>query len=407
MAQQEISVVVAHDAGLPSNWVADHIPSDTGIEIEAVIDSLSTAAEQMLTATADVLVVACGEDHAGALDLIHWWVGHRSDHPVVVLCHSSANGFVKLAFDAGADDLVVLEQGVGTIEASSEQVVFAIQKAAARKRPPALTAASGVQAPITDDGAVICVLGPKGGIGKTVTCSNMAVALAQRGQRVVLIDLDLQFGDVALALGVRPENTLYDLAMSGGALDAEKIDAYLIRHSSGLRVLAAPLRPDQSSSVTVEFLADVTTALREEFDFVIIDTPPAFTPEVIGSIDASTYVCMVGMLDALSLKNTRLGLETLELMGYPADRIRIVLNRANTSVGITGTDVVGVLGRSPDVLVPSHRDVARSVNAGEPIVLVQSRSEAARAFDALAVSFMKPEPNARRRRLSIRRGRTP
>jgi pilus assembly protein CpaE len=405
MTNQEIQVVVAHDAGLPTSWVAEHIPSGAGIDIAAVVDSLSPASEELKTSDADVLVVACGEDHAGALELVEWWVGHRSAQPVVVLCHTSANGFVRLAFEAGADDLVMVEPDAVVPHASAEQVLFAIEKAAARKRAPVLPPESMAPEPSASKGSVICVLGPKGGIGKTVTCSNMAVALAQQGERVVLIDLDLQFGDIALSLGLRPENTLYDLATSGGSLDIEKIDAYLIRHETGLRVLAAPLRPDQAGSVTPDFLTEVMGVLRSAYNFMIIDTPPAFTPEVIGAIDASTYVCMIGMLDALSLKNTRLGLETLELMGYPADRIRVVLNRANTSVGITGTDVESVLGRSPDVLVPSHRDVARSVNAGEPIVLSQRRSDAARAFSSLAASLMEDGPAGGRRRTRLLRGR--
>jgi pilus assembly protein CpaE len=405
MPNRDISVVVAHDAGLSGNWVAGHIPADAGITVLAVANTLSPASEQMLTSDADMLVVACGDQYEEALELVEWWVGHKAGHPVVVLCHNSVNGFVRRAFDAGADDLVVLEGGAGVSDESSQQLVFAIEKAAARKRAPATPGENGASAPSSAGGAVICVLGPKGGIGKTVTSSNLAAGLAVRGKRAVLIDLDLQFGDVALSLGLRPENTVYDLAMSGGSLDAAKVDAYLMRHPTGLRVLAAPLRPDQAGSVTPEFLVDVIATLRTAFEFVVIDTPPAFTPEVIGAIDASTTVCMVGMLDALSLKNTRLGLETLELMGYPADRIRVVLNRANTSVGITGSDVQRVLGRSPDILVPSNRDVARSVNSGEPIVLSQKRSDAARAFSALASIFIEPGPLPARRRLFGRRRR--
>ena len=149
-------------------------------------------------------------------------------------------------------------------------------------------------------------------------------------------------------------------------------------------MLAAPARPDQAQSVTAEFLADVYEVLRGTYEYIIVDTPPAFTPEVIATIDVSSSVCMVGMLDALSLKNTRLGLETLELMGYESDRVWIVLNRANTSVGINRTDVVSILGRAPDVLIPSHRDIASSVNEGAPVVISQKRSDAARAFEALA-----------------------
>jgi pilus assembly protein CpaE len=404
MADTDISIVVAHDEGLSSGWVSDHIPYDAGITVSAVVDSLSPAAEGVLSSEADMLVVACGAEDEEALDLVEWWVGHRAGQPVLVVCHSSANGFVRRAFDAGADDFVMLK--VGEVDgAASQQLVFAIQKAAARKRPPASSMGNLVPALAAAQGAVICVLGPKGGIGKTVTSANLAAKLAVHGKRVVLIDLDLQFGDVALTLGVRPDNTVYDLAVSGGSLDAEKIEAYLIRHSTGLRVLAAPLRPDESASVSPEFLIEVINTLRTVYQYVIIDTPPAFTPEVIAVIDASTSVCMMGMLDALSLKNTRLGLETLELMGYPSDHIRVVLNRANTSVGITGSDVQRVLGRTPDILIPSNRDVARSVNAGEPIVLSQKRSDAARAFSALAASFVEPEARVARRGLWIRRQR--
>jgi pilus assembly protein CpaE len=130
---------------------------------------------------------------------------------------------------------------------------------------------------------------------------------------------------------------------------------------------------------------------------------------VITTIDVSTYVCVVGMLDALSLKNTRLGLETLDLMGYDSERVKIVLNRANTSVGITRGDVVSILGRPPDILVPSHRDIARSVNEGTPIVISQKRSEASRAFEALALLFSQAPVSAvggvRRGRTLMRRGR--
>jgi pilus assembly protein CpaE len=109
---------------------------------------------------------------------------------------------------------------------------------------------------------------------------------------------------------------------------------------------------------------------------------------VIASIDSATAICMIGMLDALSLKNSRLGLETLELMGVPRERIRIVLNRADTNVGVSHADVVHVLGRAPDVLVPSSRDVVRSVTQGTPIVSSAKRSEPAKAFRALADLYM-------------------
>jgi pilus assembly protein CpaE len=150
----------------------------------------------------------------------------------------------------------------------------------------------------------------------------------------------------------------------------------------------APVRPDQASAVTIEFLRDVYALLRSTHDFVVVDTPPGFSPEVIASIDSSSHVALVGMLDSLSLKNSKLGLQTLSLMGYEHDRIRLVLNRADTNVGVTAEDVTAVLGRAPDVMVPSHRDVVRSINEGSPVVVSRPRSEMARAFQSLAAMYV-------------------
>jgi pilus assembly protein CpaE len=140
--------------------------------------------------------------------------------------------------------------------------------------------------------------------------------------------------------------------------------------------------------VTVDLLRDVYTILRSHYDLVVVDTPPGFTPEVIASIDSSSHVCMVGMLDSLSLKNSKLGLETLELMGYESDRISVVLNRADTRIGISRDDVAAIVGRKPDVLVPSDREIPKSLTEGIPIVLADARSEAAHAFRTLAELYV-------------------
>jgi pilus assembly protein CpaE len=284
----------------------------------------------------------------------------------------------------------------------SHQVSFTVEKAMARRRGERATTTQKL-------GRMICVLGLKGGSGKTLTASNLAVTLADAGQSVALVDLDLQFGDVGLTLGMSPERTLYDLVRSGGSLDVEKLGDFLTPHPSGIRALLAPARPDQAGVVTPDFLKDVYPLLRAMHDFVIVDTPPSFTPEVIGAVDASTEVCMVAMLDSLSLKNSKLGLETLELMDYTGP-VRLVLNRADSNVGITREDVVSIIGRAPDMLVPSDRNVTRSVNQGEPISLLHRRSDAARAFHALAGLYVAEQQSAgstakrRRRSLFRRRG---
>jgi pilus assembly protein CpaE len=325
---------------------------------------------------------------------------------VVLVCPAASNGYVSEAFGAGVDDIVALPANGGAemAVALSRQVQFTVEKAVARKKGTTETA--------SHLGMMISVLGLKGGSGKTLTASNLAVALADAGHRVTIVDLDLQFGDVGLALGLSPERTVYDLVSSGGSLDAEKVEDFLAVHPSGARALLAPARPDQAGLVTTEFMRDVYSVLREVNDFVIIDTPPSFAPEVIAAVDSSSEVCMVAMLDSLSLKNTKLGLETLERMDFDMDRVRLVLNRADTSVGISHDDVEAIVGAQPEVLVPSDRGITRSVNRGEAIALDQRRSVAAKAFHSLAALYVADArvagglpalPPKRRRRL-FRRG---
>jgi pilus assembly protein CpaE len=370
MAERRIQAIVAVDAGVDEAQLRAALPEGAGIDVLGVIDGLEESWQTLQETSPDIVVVACSGYSDRALYFIDSAVKQASERPVVVLTIGSPNGFVRRVFESGADDIITLPE-------TPERVTFTLMKAIARRQGAAIASGEAL-------GAMICVLGPKGGTGKTLTATNLAAALGSRGERAIIVDLDLQFGDVGLALGLRPDKTIYDLARSGGSLDSDKLDAYLITHASGARALLAPTRPDQASAVTVDFLRDVFTTLRSMSEFLIVDTPPGFTPEVIAAIDSSSHVCMVGMLDSLSLKNTKLGLETLELMGYDPDRIAILLNRADTRVGITREDVDAIIGKSPSIFVPSDRMIPISVNDGVPIVMSDERAEAARSFRLLA-----------------------
>jgi pilus assembly protein CpaE len=371
-----IKVIVALDEGVDRYLIEAALPQDATLDIVGTVEGLEEGWQTFLETPSDLVIIGCNGYSDRVVYLIDGSVRQKPDRPVVVLTQASPNGLLRRAFEAGADDVMALPE-------TPENVRFVLQKALARRKGAAI--ASGVSvAPL------VCILGPKGGTGKTLVAANLAVALARKGERVSVVDLDLQFGDMGLALGLAPERTIYDLAKAGGYLDADKMDGFLMRHSSGVKVLVAPARPDHASAVSIEFLRDVYSVLRGMSDIVIVDTPPGFTPEVIATIDISTSVLMVGMLDSLSLKNTKLGLETLELMGYPPEHTSLVLNRADTRVGITRDDVMAIVGRAPNVMVPSDREIPRSVNEGVPIVASRERSDAARAFRELAQAYEKP-----------------
>jgi pilus assembly protein CpaE len=396
MQTKTMTALVTLEDGVEGDEIALILSAIPGVQTTAVVEGLQDGWDALGERMTDVVILVCAPGSEKAVAFIREARRLHPERPVVVMCPATANGYVRHVFEAGADDLVVIPDDAGaTAGAIAAPLGFALEKAVARRSGAAAGAGQAL-------GSLICVLGPKGGIGKTLTSANLGVALAAEGRKVVVVDLDLQFGDVGLSLGLVPQRTIYDLAKSGGAIDAEKVEAYLTPHPSGVRVLMAPMRPDQAGAITTDFLREIYPLLRASNDYVVVDTPPGFAPEVITSIDSSTDVCLVGMLDSLSLKNTKLGLETLELMGYERDRIRMVLNRADTSVGVTQDDVAAIVGRRPDVLVPSHRDVVRSINEGAPIVRSRPRSDVARAFRSLAAGYLGT-PAPRGRRLSLRR----
>jgi pilus assembly protein CpaE len=372
-----IKTLVAVDQDIRREDVVASLPTSAGdIEITSIVEGLEDAWKLLQETATDLLVIGCSGHSERVLLFIENAVRDRPNRPIVVLCQGSPNGFVRRVFEAGADDILRLPE-------TSDALYFTLQKAIARKYG---TPGGGV---VDQLSPLVCILGPKGGTGKTLIAANLGVVLAEQGYRAAAVDLDLQFGDLGLSLGLAPEQTIFDLSRSAGTIDGERVGHYLVEHASGLRVLLAPSRPDQAAVVTIELLREVYQALRASHDYVLVDTPPGFTPEVIATIDASTEVIVVGMLDALSLKNTKLGLETLDLMGYDRKKVRVVLNRADSRVGITADDVAAVLGHVPDVLLPSDREVPRALNEGVPIVTAKRQSAVARAFKQLA-SSMEP-----------------
>lgn len=344
----------------------------------AVLDYIELGGSTASTyGVGDVLIVACADYSDVTREYIADSARQHPERPIVLLCQGAENGYLGEAFDSGVDDVMLLatDSDGELLPGLGHQLAFTLEKAVIRKRGSELTTEKG-------DGRLISVLGLKGGSGKTLTSVNMAVALAGAGHSVAVVDLDLQFGDLALALGVRPDRTVYDLVRSGGSLDADKLRDFMVQHRSGVRALLAPLRPDHAALVNAAFVREVLRLLRQLHEYVIVDTPPNFTPEVIAAVDTSTDIVMVATRDTLALKNTKLGLETLEQMGYDERKIRIVLNRANSKVGIAHEDVLAILGRDLDVLVPSHRDITRSINEGVPITL--QGGPAGKAFTELA-----------------------
>jgi pilus assembly protein CpaE len=375
----ELSTLVALDGEVDRGLIETVLTRDPKVAVLDYLELSGPSASRL--GAGDALIVAVADYTALVRDFVATARRQHPLRPIVLMCPPGGNGYLDDAFKDGVDDIVALptEAAAGIDPTLARQLVFALEKALMRKRGTAEPKAEAAR-------NVICVLGLKGGSGKTLTSTNLAVSLAQAGHSVAIMDLDLQFGDVALAMGLNPVRTIYDLVRSGGSLDAEKLQDFLVEHPSGVRALLAPVRPDQAAVITVTFLAEVQRLLSEMFEFVVFDTPPSFSPEVISAIDCSTDVLVVVMRDTLSLKNTKLGLETLERMDYDRRRVKVLLNRANTDVGIERDDVLAILGRDVDFQLPSDREITRSINQGTPIALHRG-SEPAVVFRAVAKEY--------------------
>ena len=274
--------------------------------------------------------------------------------PVVLATTVPSNGLVRWALDAGISDVL-------SLPAAPESMLFVVEKAAQTAR----------QQEGTGTGRVVTVFSPKGGSGKSVVSTNFAVAAAAHaGKKTLLIDLDLQFGDAAIMLGLAPDNTVRELLGTPTELDGEKLGVYTERHSSGVDVLPAPMNPEDAELVGEEAVRALLKVARETYDLVVVDTAPFFYGPMLATLDQTDELLLLCNPDVPTLKNVRLTLKTLELLSFPEDRLRIVLNRASANLMDRG-DVEAALDRKVDWVLPLDPSVPLAVNGATPAVLAR------------------------------------
>ena len=237
---------------------------------------------------------------------------------------------------------------------------------------------------------VIVVMAGKGGSGKSVVATNLAMALtfAAGEDAVAIVDADLQFGDVALLLQMDPVRNLAEVARQVEDLSEARLDALLLRHESGLRVLPAPLQPATANTVSPNAVAQVVEKLRRLYPFVVVDTGGALDDTLLTLLDHADEVIVVVDMDLPSVKNAKVVLDILRAGGYPMERLRLVVNRINSKARLDLVELERSLGLRTAAALPSDRLVPQSVNEGVPVVALSPRSRVARAFTHLAKQFL-------------------
>ena len=244
---------------------------------------------------------------------------------------------------------------------------------------------------------MITVFSPKGGTGKTVTATNLSVCFAKNaGKKTLLLDLDLQFGDAAIMLGIEPEKTIQDLVTAPGELDPEKLAGYTTRHSSGLDVLPAPIRPEDAELVTEAKLARLMEVAKESYEVIVVDTSPFFHGPMLATLDQ--YRRPAPRLRARRADDQERPAEPPDAAAplLPVERVRVVLNRANSNVGMKKGEVEAALETKIRFEVPSDRAVPLAVNRSNPAVLSDPKSDFGRALREMAKSLMPAQAAAER-----------
>lgn len=264
-------------------------------------------------------------------------------------------------------------------------------------RPAPLAALTG--ATPTKNGRIVTVFSPKGGVGRTTVSVNLAVALRQvTGGSVALVDGNLQFGDVGVLLSLQPTKTIVDLLPHVSALDHEIFDDLLLRHDSGVRVLLAPARPEMAELITPEIFKRILTKLKESFDHVVVDTYPSFQDTMLSTLDVSELVIVLFSCEMHAIKNVRNLLDVTRALGYPKEKLRLVLNRADSAGGIKAADIEKTLGHPISSRIPSDYRLATSaLNAGVPFVIAQPKSKLSRSIVDLAQQIAEVDPSAQTR----------
>jgi pilus assembly protein CpaE len=236
---------------------------------------------------------------------------------------------------------------------------------------------------------VVTVFSAKGGVGKTTFATNLSAYLAATGSKVLLIDLDLAFGDVGISLQMLPQNSIIDLVSMAGNIDEQAINAVVTKHDSGLEAISAPAEPSDADRVPGTTVAELIRVAKRHYDYVLLDTPPAFTSHVLAAFDDSDLLVLIATLDIPAVKNLRLTLDTLDLLGNRKESRLVVLNRSDAKVGLRPEDVVAAIKQDIAVMVPNSTAVPASVNRGVPIILDEPKHAVSVALRDLADRFVR------------------
>ncbi len=329
----------------------------------------------------EVDLVILGPTHAneGSLSAAADLIEVDPELGVVLVAEAITATLLRTAMRAGLIDVLEAPLSVESVTEAMSRV-----DRMGRRRPAAPVPSEPFAVP-EKKGTVITVMSAKGGSGKTVFATNLAMLLARHGNPgdVVMVDGDLQFGDVCLVLQLEPKFTIVNAAHELQNLDDQLIDSILTKHPSGLRVLAAPLEPAFADEISTAAMTDIVERLRTMFRYVVIDTASLLDELLLSLLERADKVLFIVEMDLPNVKNAKLALDTLRLLKFPSSKIELVLNRSNAKARLDEKEIERSLKMKISATVPSDGIVPASVNEGRPVVESAPKSKVAKGFESI------------------------
>jgi pilus assembly protein CpaE len=314
---------------------------------------------------------------------------------VVMMSVQGEADYLRRSMLAGAREFLVKPFSSDELTASIRQVSSREREKQSRLAAAPVTSANGTGGGSTntsgEPGLIVAVFSPKGGVGRTTVAVNLAVAAAtELGKKVVIMDGSFQFGDVGVLLNLNPKSkSIAELIPELDAGELESLDSFLINHTAGIRVLLAPPSPETAEMITAPAVKRVLETLRRDHDLVVVDCTAYFNDTTLAILDAADVILTMLSLEITSIKNMRLFLEVAEQLGYEKGKVRLVLNRADSALGIRVADVEHSIGRKVDeTIVSDGRSVVYALNRGVPFFLSNREAQVSQDILRLARSVV-------------------
>lgn len=393
-----IRVLIADDIPETRDHLTKLLGFEGDVEVVGAAASGREALELAARLTPDIVLMDINMPDMDGITATEQLAALVPTTAVVMMSVQGEADYLRRSMLAGAREFLVkpfssdeLAQSIRQVHARErEKLSRIIVKPAAEVPPPSDGFRDG-----QEPGRIIAVFGPKGGVGRTTLATNLAVATAtELGQRTVLVDASFQFGDVGVLLNLNPKNkSIADLIPELESGEAESVETFVINHSAGIRVLLAPPSPEMAELIHPSGIKKVLEALRLTHDLVIVDCMASFNETTLAILDLADTVLTMLSLEITSIKNIRLFLEVADQLGYEHGKVRLVLNRADTSLGIRVADVEHSIGRRVDhTIVSDGRSVVYALNRGVPFFLSNREAQVSQDVLRLATAVVGDRP---------------